>query len=243
MAQNTFDVIMLHGRPAAGKSEVIDYLKRTPVEKRVERFHVGEFQEIDDFPMLWTWFEEDDVLEKLGHPRIHTTPDVEFKWTYLWDLLIRRIGLEHKKKLAENPSYHERFTSIVEFSRGTEHGGYVRAYEHMDEELLSRGAILYINVSFEESLRKNRKRFNPELAHSILHHGLTDEKLFKLYKEVDFHQFIAGTENFVEIKGIKVPYVIFENEDDVTSPRGDALGQRLEECFQRLWTISKNLRG
>ena len=58
-----FEIIILLGRPAAGKSEVIDFLKKTPVEERLRRFHIGRFEEIDDFPMLWTWFEEDAFLE------------------------------------------------------------------------------------------------------------------------------------------------------------------------------------
>ena len=43
--RDTFEVIVLTGRPAAGKSEVIDYLKKTPVEERRRRFHIGEFEE------------------------------------------------------------------------------------------------------------------------------------------------------------------------------------------------------
>jgi len=89
--QNTFDILLLIARPAAGKSEIIDYLKRTEPETRRQRFHIGRFGEIDDFPMLWTWFEEDAILAEMGRPRLHTTPDNYFKDHYLWDLLIRRI--------------------------------------------------------------------------------------------------------------------------------------------------------
>jgi len=39
----------------------------------------------------------------------------------------------------------------------------------------------------------------------------------------------------VTIQGIQVPYVVFENEDDVTTARGDALGDRLEARLQTLW--------
>jgi hypothetical protein len=62
----SFDILVLNARPAAGKSEVIDYLKRCSVEERQKRFMIAEFEEIDDFPMLWTWFEEDDILQKMG---------------------------------------------------------------------------------------------------------------------------------------------------------------------------------
>ena len=51
--KNTFDILLLIARPAAGKSEVIDYLKQVPLEERLRRFHVGKFEEIDDFPILW----------------------------------------------------------------------------------------------------------------------------------------------------------------------------------------------
>jgi hypothetical protein len=37
---------------------------------------------------------------------------------------------------------------------------------------------------------------------------------------------------------VKVPYVVFENEDDVTTARGPELGQRLEETLGRLWRIA-----
>ena len=36
MDKKTFEIIILNGRPAAGKSEVIDYLKNIPVEERME---------------------------------------------------------------------------------------------------------------------------------------------------------------------------------------------------------------
>ena len=40
---------------------------------------------------------------------------------------------------------------------------------------------------------------------------------------------------YINILGVDVPYVIFENEDDVTTARGDALGDRLEARLQTLW--------
>ena len=77
--EEIFDKIILLGRPASGKSEILDYLKRTNLEERKKRFHIGKMIEIDDFPMLWTWFEEDAILEKImNKPRLHTTPDGYF---------------------------------------------------------------------------------------------------------------------------------------------------------------------
>lgn len=236
-AKNTFDLLLLIARPAAGKSEIIDYLKRTPLPERAERFHIREFDELDDFPMLWIWFEEDALLEKMGHPRLHTDSQTLFLHQYLWDLLIQRIGLEYQKKLRDIPQYEERFTTIVEFSRGAEHGGYRSAFSQLSPQMLPKMAVLYIDVPWEESLRKNRRRFNPEKPDSILEHGLDDWKMERLYREVDWEQVSRDDPHYLSIQGIRVPYVVFDNADDVTTPRGPALGQRLEQTLQQLWTL------
>jgi hypothetical protein len=39
-----------------------------------------------------------------------------------------------------------------------------------------------------------------------------------------------------------VPYVVFENEDDVTTARGEALGRRLEKVLGRLWMLKGRKR-
>ena len=56
MGSDTFEVLFLIARPAAGKSEVIDYLARTSLGDRMARFHIGPMTVLDDFPMIWTWF-------------------------------------------------------------------------------------------------------------------------------------------------------------------------------------------
>ncbi len=188
MSVQTFKILLLIARPAAGKSEVINYLKNTPVEDRVKRFHIGPFSEIDDFPMLWAWFEEDALLERMGHPRLHTDAEGFFSEPYLWDLLVERICLEYQKRQRDDLDE----TVVIEFSRGTEHGGYQRAFAHLSDEVLANLAILYLNVPWEESLRKNRARFNPERPDSILEHGLPDSKLEKLYRETDWEQLTEG---------------------------------------------------
>ena len=238
--KNTFDILLLIARPAAGKSEVIHYLKNTPLPDREQRFRIGKFEEIDDFPMLWTWFEEDALLERMGHARLHTNADGYFLGNHLWDLLIERIGLEYQKKLRDIPDFAADYTTIIEFSRGTEHGGYTSAFQHLPDEIVKRMAVLYIDVTWEESLRKNRKRFNPNKPDSILEHGLEDEKLERLYREVDWEWVSADDPDFLTIKGCKVPYVVFDNSDDVTTPRGEALGERMEQMLMKLW---KNYSG
>lgn len=233
--QPIFEILTLLARPAAGKSEVMDYLKRTPLEDRIRRFHVGEIAELDDFPMLWTWFEEDTLLERMGKPRMHTDKDGYFLFQYQWDLLIERICLDYQKLLRDTPDYSQTHTMLIEFSRGSEHGGYRSAFEHISSEVAQRMAVLYLDVSWEESLRKNSKRFNPNKPDSILEHGLADEKLERLYKEVDWKEVSAANPDWLSINEAKVPYVVFDNSDDVTTPRSAALGERLETCLTHLW--------
>jgi len=234
---NTFDILLLIARPAAGKSEIIDHLKRTDIDQRIRNYHIGEFEEIDDFPMLWTWFEEDDILTKMGYPRLHTDHQYNFLDHHLWNVLIERICLEYQKKLRDDPDFHQHKTIIIEFARGVEHGGFKQAFQYISREIAERLAVLYINVSWEESLRKNRARFNPNRPDSILEHGLTDEKLESLYRYVDWDEITATDTETIEIQGVKVPYIVFENEDDVTTERDEALSKRLKKTLTKLWKL------
>jgi hypothetical protein len=237
LAKSHFDILGLLARPAAGKSEIIRYLKQLPAPERSTRFHVGDIEEIDDFPMLWTWFEEDQLLQQMGHPRLYTDAEGYFLHQYLWDLLIERMGLEYGKKLRDNPHFHEEKTVLLEFSRGKEHGGYTGAFRHIPGEMAGRMAILYVNVSWEESLRKNRKRFNPNKPDSILEHSLPDTKLERLYREDDWNEVTSNHPGRIEIQGKQVPYAVLENEDDLTTLGGEVLGNRLEETLNRLWLL------
>jgi hypothetical protein len=239
MPNSIFPILILIARPAAGKSEIIQYLKQTPPDVRRHRFHTGELHELDDFPMLWTWFEEDSILSEMGKPRLYTDDKDDFKWQYLWDLLIRRLDLEYRKWRRDLPdSIHQDVTTLVEFARGKEHGGFTGAFQQFSPDILKRAAILYIQVSYAESLRKNRRRYNPQRPDSILEHGLSDEKMEQLYKEVDWDELAQGNDDgCLEIKGYSVPFAVFENEDDLTTPGGEPLGTRLGARLEVLWDI------
>lgn len=238
MGNDTFDVLVLIGRPASGKSEIIDHLKHVPPDVRRHRFHVADVDVLDDFPMLWTWFEEDHILsQRLHQPRLHTDAEGYFKYPHLWHLLIERLSLEYHKRLRDAPLFHQHTTSIVEFSRGAEHGGYAAAFSHLAEDLLRRAGVVYVRVSFEESLRKNRRRYNPERPDSILEHSLPDEKLARLYRDDDWDVFSAGDAAFVTVRSVRLPYVVFDNEDDITTGQPDLLADRLEDVLGRLWEL------
>lgn len=236
-----FPILILNGRPAAGKSELIDYLIRLPADERRERFHIGALHELDDFPMLWTWFEEDALLEKIfQRPRLHTDPDGYFIHEDLWHLLIERLSLDYDKLTRDNPDLHQTHTVLVEFSRGSEHGGYRKAYPHLSDAILSQAALLYIDVQYEESLRKNRRRFNPSRPDSILEHGLPDEKLERLYRAVDWDELSAGREATLPVREFEVPFAVFDNHDDVTTALGAAFEARLQSVLDTLWDRWQN---
>ena len=236
MMSDTFPILILNGRPAAGKSEFIHFLSHLPDDERRARFHIGSLVELDDFPMLWTWFEEDTILEKkFGLSRLHTDPDGYFLHEDLWHLLIVRLGLEYEKLVRDEPDLSTSHTVLIEFSRGSEHGGYGKAYPYLSDDILRQAAIIYIDVPYEESLRKNRRRFNPDKPDSILEHGLPDSKLEELYKAVDWEQVSASDPEVIDIRSFSVPYVVFPNHDDVTTSLGPVFEQRLASVLDVLW--------
>jgi hypothetical protein len=237
-SQDIFEILIILARPAAGKSEIIKFLQNLPGEERRSRFHIGKIFVLDDFPMIWTWFEEDDLLHQMGFPRLHTDKNGYFLNQYFWDLLVKRLNLEYSK--LKRDSKNTDFSTIIEFSRGKEHGGYKSALLHLSDEILKCAAILYVNVSWEESLRKNRKRFNPEKPDSILEHSLPDENLTKMYYENDWNEISSPNSEIINIRNSSVPYVIFENEDDVTTGKNKDLDKRLQDALDELWINYKN---
>lgn len=233
MASEIHECIVLCARPAAGKSEVIDYLKKTPPAERVERFRVGRMEEIDDFPILWRDFEDDDIRERHGKERLLTTSDYYFKDEWYWNFLIHRLSLDYQKLLARGEEATRGVTALVEFARGGERA-YRDAFDCLGDEVLERAGILFIHVSYEESVRKNRRRARKGQEGSILFHSLPDEKMDYYYKVHDFPEVCPGTEGVTTIRGHRVPYAVLQNEPEVTDDPA-RLGPALEEVLGRLW--------
>jgi len=244
MALEIFPIIILNGRPASGKSEIIDYLKKVPLPERVRRFHVGEFEEFDDFPILWERFEDDDIYERHGKERLisdtsfqyegRSYPGYVFKDPFFWNFLIEKLNSSYAKRLRDLPGYHDTHTAIFEFARGTQHGGFAGAYEFLSADVLAGVHTIYISVSWEESLRKNRRRRNPDRPDSILEHSLEDKKMEFLYKESEWGDFSAADPDYLVVGPHRVPYAVFENMPEKTD-KPEVLGAHLEEVCAKLW--------
>ena len=234
---NNFPILIITGRPAAGKSEVIDFLKKADPKERLERFHIADFEELDDFVYVWETFEIDDMLTKHGKPRIWTDEKYWFKEHFIWNLYIERMNLEYRKKLARDPNYHDRKTTLIEFARGGDDGIH-EALSYLHEDILRRVSLMYIKVSYEESVRKNQRRARKGQEDSILYHSLPDEKMEFYYKTNDWEKLAAKDPSFIEVKGFKVPYAVFENEPEKTlDPK--LIGDELERATKKLWGMKK----
>ncbi|MGE5315636.1 MAG: hypothetical protein ACM3Q4_13165 [Acidobacteriota bacterium] len=230
---DNFPILIITGRPAAGKSEVIDFLKKTDPKERLERFHIGEFEELDDFLYVWETFETDDILSKHGKERKWTDTKYWFNDHFIWNLYIERISLEYRKKLARDPNYHDTKTTVIEFARGGENGIH-EALTYLHEDILKRVKLIYIRVPYEESVRKNHRRARPGQEDSILYHSLPDEKMEFYYKTNDWEALEAKDPNTIEVKGFKIPYAVFENMPEKTHDSAQ-LGAELERVTAKLW--------
>jgi hypothetical protein len=97
---------------------------------------------------------------------------------------------------------------------------------------------MYIRVSYEESVRKNHRRARKGQEDSILYHSLPDEKMDFYYKTNDWEKLEAKDPNFIEVKGFKIPYGVFENMPEKTlDPK--LIGVELERVAKKLWEVKK----
>ena len=232
-----FPILIITGRPAAGKSEVIDFLKKCDPTIRFEKYHIANFEELDDFVYVWETFELDDLMTRFGKPRVWSDEKYWFKDQYIWDLYMDRMALDYKKKVLKDPAYHDKMTTLVEFARGGENAIH-HALTFLSDEMLNKASLVYIKVPYEESVRKNRRRAKLGQEDSILYHSLPDEKMEFYYKTNDWEQLTAKDPNFIEVKGHKIPYCAFENMPEKTMDPA-LIAPELERVTKKLWSLQK----
>jgi hypothetical protein len=176
-------------------------------------------------------------MTRFKKPRIWSDEKYWFKDQYIWDLYMDRMALDYKKKVWKDPFYHHKMTMLMEFARGGDNAIH-HALTFLSDEILSKASLMYINVSYEESVRKNRRRARPGQEDSILYHALPDEKMEFYYKTNDWEQLTAQDPNFIEVKGHKIPYCAFENMPEKTMDPS-LIAPELERVTEKLWNLRK----
>jgi hypothetical protein len=226
-ARAIFEHLFVLGRPAGGKSEFIDFMKKVSDEDRAARFGIGRFEEIDDFPWLWKACLEDDEREDRGDARVvseRTAEGYNITQPKFRGSLVNRFNDTITARYLANPSFYERGTLLIEFARG-QSDGFRESLARFLPEVLRRAAILYINVSFDESCRRNSARYRKGQEESILFHKVPDRDMFGFFRHNDWDEMTGGRpDGRIDLAGVRVPFVSMPNEPESSDP--GVLGER-----------------
>jgi hypothetical protein len=236
-----FRHLLVLGRPACGKSEFIDFLKHSSDDMRRNRLHIGRFEEVDDFPWLWEKFMDDALWEKAGYERLYTqeymtdNPGMAPKGARLFDWCMHKFNDVISRQYLGREDFYRDATLLIEFSRGGA-DGFKKALGMLDRRILEPAAIFYIQVSREESWRRNVARYQEKLKHSILAHMVPRETYDCFYDTNDWETLTGGKPSgWLDIQGLSVPFVAMNNEPESTDPA--VLEVRYSAALGCLWEL------
>ncbi|MEI6668943.1 MAG: hypothetical protein WCP29_12360 [Acidobacteriota bacterium] len=236
-----FTHLLVLGRPACGKSEFIDFLKRAPADMRTRRLHIGTFEEVDDFPWIWEKFQDDELWERAGYDRLYTqeympgNAGMAPKGARLFDWCMHKFNDVIARQYLGRDEFYRASTLLIEFSRGGD-SGYANALATLDRRILEPAAILHIQVSREESWRRNVARYQEKLKDSILAHMVPRQTYDYFYDTNDWDELTGGrVSGDITINGLSVPFVSMNNEPESTDPA--VLEHRYAAALDRLWTL------
>lgn len=237
--ENTLDVILLLGRPASGKSEFIDFMSQISSDHRAREFFIAPFQIVDDFPILWDLFQQDDVWESVGRQRLfskRSDGNYAVADDSVWGFLIEQIN----QRVLESPSFasprQQRRTLIIEFSRGG-NSGYLDALNRLSPTILRRAVALYVSVSFEGSWRRNIARYDAKKRDGILTHSVPREEMERTYGSDDWPILTEGATGLLHVGDIDIPYATMNNEPE--SKDLDILATRYRAALGSLYALSQ----
>jgi hypothetical protein len=240
-----FRHLLVLGRPACGKSEFIDFLKHAPPGVRRSRLHIGDFEEVDDFPWLWEKFQDDAIWQRAGYDRLYTeeympgNPGMAPKGAALFDWCMHKFNDVITKQYLGRDDFYRSSTLLIEFSRGGPKG-FRRALGMLDRRILEPAAAFYIDVSREESWRRNVARYQEKLKHSILAHMVPRETYDHFYDVNDWADLTEGQRaGRLDIGGVRVPFVTMHNEPESTDPV--VLEARYASALGELWALTQGL--
>lgn len=245
MSSKTFDNLMLIGRAGSGKSELIDFLKNVDEASRLEKYHIGAFTEVDDFPWIHAMFKDEDIWEELGRPRrysrrienVYATTDYE-----IYSFTIMKFNVEIRKHFINTPGFYKNNTLFIEYARGRDNG-YRDALNLFDREILEHTAVFYMDNTFEESMRRNIVRSSDsDVNQTVLNHKVPVEVMEHLYKTHDWYELTGKkASGYVEVKGVKVPFVTVWNIPE--SHDFKVLEGRYSPPLKDLWRLYSAGRG
>lgn len=239
-----FRHLLVLGRPACGKSEFIDFLKHADPEHRRARLHIGTFEEVDDFPWLWEKFQDDEIWQRAGYGRLYTeeympgNPGLAPKGAALFDWCMHKFNDVIAGRYLGREDFYRTSTLLIEFSRGGPNG-FGRALRMLDRRVLERAAIFYIDVSREESWRRNVARYQDALKHSILAHMVPRETYDYFYDVNDWAGLSGGRRSGrLGVNGLAVPFVSMPNEPESTDAA--VLEARYAAALDELWALARS---
>ena len=237
----TFDHLFLLGRPAGGKSEFIDFMKKVPGDVRAKRVHIGKVEEVDDFVWIWEKFVEDDLWERAGYPRLYSknympgNPGMAPEGERLFRFCMHKFNDVIAEKYLSAPGFYDDHTLFIEFARGRKNA-FRDALSTFKPEILSRAAILFIFVTREESWRRNVARYRENLKHSILAHMVPKETFDHFYSDHDWLELTKNEQHGrIEAGGLKVPFVTMNNEPESTDSA--VLSERYGSALEKLYEL------
>jgi hypothetical protein len=241
-----FKHLLVLGRPACGKSEFIDFLKHSPEDMRRERLHIGRFEEVDDFPWIWEKFQDDAIWERAGYQRLYTqeympgNPGMSPKGAALFDWCMHKFNDVIARQYLSRTEFYRDSTLLIEFSRGGA-DGFRRALGVLDPAILQQSAVFYIQVTREESWRRNVARYQEKLKHSILAHMVPRETYDYFYDVNDWDELTGSKPSgWLDVNGVGVPFVSMNNEPESTDPV--VLEERYSSALGELWQLRSAAR-
>ena len=234
-----FEHLFVFGRPAGGKSEFIDFMKTCEPVKRYNTFRIAPFDILDDYLFIREIAEHEDALEALSVNRFitqRTKDGIAIINDIFWPYASHKLNAIIKNNYLGNPEFYKEHTLLIEFSRGREPATYKKALDGISPEVLKKGAIIYIKVSYEESLRRNEARYREKLKHSILAHKCPEDIMERYYKYDDWQDVTLGkSSGRLAINGVQIPFVTMENEPE--SKAAPVLEKRYGDALESLWKL------
>lgn len=181
----------------------------------------------------------DDARARVGLPRaLDKLPH------RVWKAAARAVEPEARRELdlLNHTTAQDRTgrTIVIEAARGGPHGaafpltpprGYAYSLAAFSDQILSRASILYVQVTPEESRRKNLERGRPDGGGSILFHAVPLEVMLGEYgcddmaflvaqsdvrDTVRIDKIVAEQDRFA-MKSYHLPVAVFDNRSDLTT--------------------------